>query len=101
MLDHPEFVDLYPTKIDTAPDGSVLYVFFASHGDKADVHALLGDLILFKPSMRKALSQQIRSRYCPQLIFKYDETFEKVQRIEQLLENISTQHQAEGREVLD
>lgn len=94
-LDHPSFVDIYPTRMDTAPDGSVLYVYFSGHCAKERVQELIGDLILFKPSIRKALSQQIRARYVPQLVFKFDETFEKVMRVEQLLENLAAEHQAE------
>ncbi len=100
-LDQPIFNAIYPTRMDTAPDGSVLYIYFTANGGKDEVNSILGDLILFKPSIRKALSQQIRARYVPQLVFKFDETFEKVMRIEKLLENISTQHQAESRVVED
>lgn len=95
-LDQPIFNAIYPTRMETAPDGSVLYIYFSGYSGKEEVEQVIGDLILFKPSIRKALSQQIRARYVPQLIFKFDETFEKVMRIEKLLENISTQHQAKG-----
>ena len=89
-LDQQEFANIYPTRIDTAPDGSVLFIFFAGTGDKEAIEKILGDLILYKPSLRKALGDKVRARYVPQLLFKFDATFEKVQRIEKLLGDIAT-----------
>ncbi len=87
--DEPSFASVYPTRIDGAPDGSVLYIYFAGSEGEEAVEAMIGKLILYKPSFRKALSQQVQARYTPQLVFKYDATFEKIQRIEKLLEEIA------------
>ena len=87
--DEPSFATVYPTRIDGAPDGSVLYIYFAGAEGEEAVEKVIGQLILYKPSFRKALSQQVQSRYTPQLVFKYDATFEKVQRIEKLLGDLA------------
>ncbi len=53
-----------------------------------DFEEILEILKLYKPSLRKALSAEIKARYVPDLIFRFDKKFEKRQRIEKLLEEI-------------
>ncbi|MBM3894617.1 ribosome-binding factor A [Candidatus Dependentiae bacterium] len=91
-LDEPILNSIFPTKTETAPDGSVMYFYFAGDGDQAAVEEVLKTLILYKPSIRKAIGDQIRKRYVPQIIFRYDSTFEKIQRIESLLNNIVSEN---------
>lgn len=97
--DDAAFISVYPTRIDSAPDGSVLYIYFAGSEGEEAVEKVIGQLILYKPSFRKALSQRVQARYTPQLIFKYDSTFEKVQRIEKLLEDIASDRGGETAQV--
>ena len=85
------FASIFPTRSDSAPDGSILYVYFAGNEGQEAVEEAIGRLILYKPSLRKALSQQVPARYTPQLSFKYDASFEKVQRIERLLGDIASE----------
>ncbi len=95
-LDEPVFSSIFPTKIETAPDGSVVYFYFAGDGDQAAVEEILKTLVLYKPSIRKAIGDQIRKRYVPQIIFRYDSSFEKIQRIESLLNNIVSERASES-----
>ena len=90
-LDEPMFSAIYPTRNETAPDGSVMYFYFAGYCSEEEVEKILGTLILYKPSIRKAIGEQVRTRYVPQLVFKYDSSFEKVQRIEKLLSDIGSE----------
>lgn len=99
--DEPSFANVYPTRIDGAPDGSVLYIYFAGAEGEEAIEKAIGQLILYKPSFRKALSQQIQSRYTPQLVFKYDPTFEKVQRIEKLLSDLGPKRERVDEVVQD
>lgn len=96
--DEPSFSSVYPTRVDGAPDGSVLYIFFAGTEGEEAVEKAIGQLILYKPSFRKALAQQVQARYTPQLVFKYDPTFEKVQRIEKLLGDLAPQRVSEPKQ---
>ena len=54
----------------------------------------LKKLVLYKPSLRTALSKLISSRYVPEIIFKFDKQFEKQQRIEALIESVKGEDQS-------
>jgi len=86
--DDKNFDDLFINKVQLSSDKSVVYVLFFSHKGEDYFDEKLPLLILYKPSMRKALAQLIKSRYTPQLKFKYDKTFEKQCKIEELLDKI-------------
>lgn len=45
-------------------------------------------LKLYKPSIRAALAKKIKSRYVPDLAFKFDEQFEKEQKIHEILDKV-------------
>jgi len=91
--DDKNFENIFINKIKLSADKSVIHVFFFTHKGPEHFKEKLPLLILYKPSMRKALSQLIRSRYTPEIIFKYDKTFEKQCKIEQLLDKIKEEDQ--------
>ena len=79
---------LFINRVALSPDRSVCYIYFYnSDGEKA-FQDLLPTLILYKPSLRKALSTAIPSRYTPELCFQFDKQFEKQMRIDTLLQKI-------------
>jgi len=86
--DDSRFADIFINRIKLSSDKSVIHVFFYTHDGHEHFKERLSLLILYKPSMRKALSQLIPSRYTPEIIFKYDTTFEKQCKIEQLLDKV-------------
>jgi ribosome-binding factor A len=87
-LDETRLRNLTLSKIALSSDGGTCTAFFYTPGGQEKFNELLEVLVLYKPSMRKALSQAIPSRYTPELIFKYDTQFEKQHRIEDILEKI-------------
>lgn len=67
--------------------GSCTLFFYSPEGEEL-FQQMMPYLILYKPSMRKALAHSIRSRYTPQLIFKFDNPYEKHLELEKLLEQL-------------
>lgn len=75
-------------RVKLSDDKAVCTVFFYMTGGLAEFNQKLPSLLLYKNSLRRALAKSIASRYTPELIFKFDEQFEKQQRIEHILEKM-------------
>ena len=76
------------TRVKLADDGSICTIFFYTPGGLEAFKEKRNFLILYKPSLRKAIARAIPARYTPELVFRFDDTFEKQQRIEQILDTI-------------
>jgi ribosome-binding factor A len=76
------------TRVELSPDKSRCYVFFYHPGGEEAFKETLRYLILYKPSLRAALSKEIAGRYTPELEFAFDHSFEKAERIEALFEKL-------------
>ncbi|TET05992.1 30S ribosome-binding factor RbfA [Candidatus Dependentiae bacterium] len=92
-LDDKELENLTISKIKLSADKSVCTVFFYTQAGPEDFEKRLARLKLYKPSLRKALSQTLALRHTPDLIFKYDKQIEKQHKIEKLLNKIKTEEQ--------
>jgi ribosome-binding factor A len=90
-MDEPLLRDLFINRIHLSPDKSHCTVYFYTAAGKAAFEEKLPLLILYKPSMRHALSQELIARYTPDLRFAFDEQFEKQQHIEHLLDSIKSE----------
>lgn len=88
MLDDKRLQGLFVNRVKLSPDKSICTAFFYTANGRAEFDEKLGTLLLYKPSLRKAISQIIPSRYVPELVFKFDDQFEKQKRIDELLEKI-------------
>ena len=84
-LDNKELARLVITQVQLSPDKSQCYVYFYAPEGKEVFDELFSTLKLYKPSLRAALSRSISGRYTPQIVFKFDKTKEKANRIEGLL----------------
>ena len=90
-VDNPALQRLMINRIKLSSDKShVTVLFYTSDGQK-EFDELLPTLILYKPSLRKALAQSIPSRYTPDIVFKYDEQFVKQCELEQALDKIKVE----------
>jgi ribosome-binding factor A len=87
-LDNPELAGLSVTHIELSRDKGVCYVYFYSPDGNVIFEKKRSTLVLFKPSLRKAIAQKVPSRYVPEIIFKYDFQLEKQLAIEQLLDKV-------------
>ena len=87
-LDDHRLQGLFVNRVKLSPDKSICTVFFYTANGQAEFEEKVGSLILYKPSLRKAIAQIIPSKYVPEFVFKFDDQFEKQQRIDQLLDKI-------------
>lgn len=89
-LDEKDLSRLVITRVKLSPDKSHCMVFFHDPEGQEAFRELFKTLILYKPSLRKALSQAIPSRYTPEIIFKYDTLYDKQRKIDSLIRQIMT-----------
>jgi len=87
-LNDPNFEDIFINRVRLSPDKGTVHVFFYSDKGEQYFQEKFPLLVLYKPSIRKALSQIVASRYTPEIVFKFDKTFEKQRSIEKLLDTI-------------
>ena len=90
-LDTPELMPLFISRVQLSADKGTCFVFFFVQEGEETFEKLMPTLILFKPSLRKALSTKIPGRYTPELVFKYDTQFEKQKRIEDILNKLKNE----------
>jgi ribosome-binding factor A len=88
-LEAPSLQGLFINKVELSTDKSLCRIFFYAPEGEDFFKERLETLKLYKPSMRKGLSQVLSGRYTPDLKFIFDEKFEKHQRLEELLEKVS------------
>jgi ribosome-binding factor A len=87
-LDDSRIQGIYVNRVKLSSDKSVCTIFFYTPDGPDTFNEKLGYLLLYKPSLRKAIAQAIPSRYVPELVFKFDDQFEKQQRVDELLDRI-------------
>jgi len=88
-MDEPKLLTIFITHIELSKDGGICYVYFSTYTNEETFNEALEILKLYKPSMRKALSNIGHSRYVPNLRFLYDKSKEKERHINKLLDDIS------------
>lgn len=86
--DDPRLADLTINRVSLSNDKSLCRVYFYTAQGESAFREKLPYLILYKPSLRKALAQSINARYTPQIEFDFDSQFEKQLELEGLLEKI-------------
>lgn len=87
-LDEPQLQSLSITRAKLSADGGFVTIFFVTSGGKQEFEEKLKLLILYKPSLRSALAKKLLARYTPDLVFKYDEEFEKTRRVDELIDKL-------------
>ena len=74
------------TDVDVTPDLRYVRVYFSVLGDeKAKKSAIIG-LTRAAGYIRQLIAKDIKLRFVPEIVFKFDETLEQQQRIGELLE---------------
>lgn len=90
-LEDPRLEGAFITHVELSDNKSVCNIYFYIQGGLEKFEPIRSTLILYKPSMRKALAQRIPSRRVPEIFFKYDDKFEKQMKLETLLNNIQSE----------
>jgi ribosome-binding factor A len=80
--------NFYITRVELSPDRGHCTVFFHTPEGFSAFEEKLSSLILYKPSLRTALSKALHSRYTPELRFAYDEGIDKQNKIEDLFRKL-------------
>ena len=88
-LDEPELQGMSITRVRLSPEKSSCVVFFHGQGGLAEFEAKRKRLVLYQPSIRKALAAELQSRYVPRIRFMYDEQLDKQRHIEDLIDSLS------------
>lgn len=88
MLEQPILQGMYITRVTlSAKKGSCHVLFYSEDGIEA-FKKKLSTLLLYKPSLRTALSKALSSRYVPELFFAYDETHAKQRHLDELIDSL-------------
>ncbi len=87
-LDDQRIRGLTISRVALSKDKSLCIVYFYSPNGKEEFNEKLEILKLYKGSIRKALAQDIKGRYVPDLKFEYDDQFEKLMKVENLIEKL-------------
>lgn len=94
-LDDSRLEGVFITHAELSSDKSVCNVYFYTAQGFDHFQEIRSILILYKPSMRKALAHQIPSRYVPNLVFKFDDKFEKQMKLEKIFNDIKSEETEE------
>ena len=89
----PFLRNVYVSHIELSADGGICYLYFATFPDATKspeevFEEALYHLKIYKTSMRKAFAKIINARYCPDLMFLFDEKYEKVHSMNNLLTKV-------------
>lgn len=90
----PLLRNVYVSRIDLSADTGICYLYFATFPDATKSPEEVFDealyhLKIYKTSIRKAFAQIIKARYCPDLMFLFDEKYEKAYSMNNLLAKVS------------
>lgn len=88
----PRLADVTLTEVRVTPDLLIARIYYSVMGDdqaKAEAKVGLQSAMGF---LRTQVAERVQLRFAPELIFDLDTTAEYAQRIEELLQQISTEH---------
>ena len=87
-LEDPGLHYFYITRVELSPNRGHCTLYFHTPGGFEIFKERLSRLILYKPSLRSALSKSLHSRYTPELKFVYDEGIDKQNKMEDLFRRL-------------
>ena len=86
--DEKRIIGLVPTRVSLSDDKGHCSLYFTSQDEDSFIKKL-EILKLYKPSIRAQLSKNIKGRYTPEIVFKYDQQFKKQLELDQILDTIA------------
>lgn len=87
-MEDKDVAGLMPTRASLSSDKSGCIIMFYDPSGIDSFKQKLERLKLYKPSIRKALADEMKSRYVPEIKFVFDAQFEKEQKINELLDKV-------------
>lgn len=91
-LDDSRLRSISLNRVKLSPDKSLCTVYFYTPEGQEKFKEALEVLKLYRPSMRKAIAARIEARYTPDLRFLYDDSYEKQEQLDQLLEKVKKEN---------
>lgn len=91
--DNPILQGLSITRVGLSPKKSSCFVYIHALGGLKEYEEKRPQLVLYRESIRKALSQLLYGRYVPTIRFEYDTQLDKQRRIDDIIERLK----AEGK----
>ncbi len=88
MQDEPLLEGLTITRVVLSPAKNNCTIFFHTLGGLKEFEEKRKTLVLYKPSLRKALAKSIHGRYTPDLRFAYDQQLDKQRHIDDLIDKL-------------
>src|SRR3990167_2868136 len=88
MQDEPQLAGFTITRAELSPKKNSCVIFFHTLGGIKEFEDKRKILVLYKPSLRQALSKSIHGRYTPELRFAYDAQLDKQRRIDDLIDKL-------------
>lgn len=92
----PRLVGVYVTDVSVDRELDYANIYVSSLAGQSEADDILSGLQNASGFIRYSLSQEIKLRVMPKLRFYWDETPEKAERIESLLEDIRKEREARG-----
>lgn len=96
-LDDSELSGLFINRVELSKNKGVCIIYFYDQDGIEAFKEKNKKLLLYKPSMRKAIATTLDGRYTPELKFLFDEQFDKQQRIENILETVKKDFDKESQ----
>ena len=88
-LDDNRLKELVVNRVKLSADKKYCTIYFYTNkGINYFEETSLDALKLYKPSLRKAIAQNVPGRYVPDFIFRFDEEFEKQQQVNELIDRL-------------
>jgi len=87
-LDDSRLQGMYISRVKLGASRSLCTIFFFAPGGLEEYEAKRPFLVMYKPTLRTALSKTLNGRYTPDLLFDYDAQYEKQRKVDDLLEKL-------------
>jgi ribosome-binding factor A len=94
----PRLAQVTVTGVDVSPDLKAATVFVSTLGDRESSNAALRGLQHASSFLRRALAQQLDTRFTPELRFVLDNSWQRGARIDELLEQLPSMSDDEPAE---
>ena len=91
----PRLVGVTILEVRPSADTSYARVFFRTFGDRDEAEAALEKAL---PFVRRCLAERSSRRRVPELDFRYDESQERAERVENILRQLGDLNEPEGQE---
>ena len=95
FLDESSFASLYLTRVELSNGNGACILFFGCLEGQEGFDRLLQTLKLYKPSVRKLIATLWQSHHTPEVVFRFDDSMQKVDRMNQVFETLSHQKNSE------